>query len=740
MRKRIFWITLLTALWFGCAWAQETVPILSSSVDSAGCTTVQVASSSDYYYVLYATHDTDQDVAEWPVSITLGQDGITLLTDSLAAFPIEQYYVVQYPRDAPADLDLDGIDDVEEMSDPGRLSPLNPAPEINPRDGMVSIPDRETFHALSYRSINVPPDMHLKNLEFVKFIIDVQTDNPKVYFINTLRHQSHPGFAQVIGLDLNNYFDFLRGEIVYHPYLVGPNGQIGVYRFQFQPFDAFPFEDVQMAHELLAANMPLLRNNFAYYPMPDRALPRYEQERDLYDASRILILLEEDIYANSTFMALNTGSSYGLLRLMELNERPNWRDIVIYEALPNEMSRVGGIITTVPQTPLSHINLRAIQDDIPNASARGFLQDDSVTPLIGKHVYFRVNANDFEMREASPEEVEAFYEHQRPTETWIPVRDLSVQEIIPLDVIRFEQSSSFGVKTANLATMRTFDFPEGTIPDGFGIPFYFYDEFMKYNGLYQQAQAMLDDPNFQQDYNIQEETLAEFRKDIERGAMPDWMLEALSEMQTSFPVGTSLRCRSSTNNEDLPGFSGAGLYDSRTHHPYEGHISHSIKQIYSSLWNFRAFDERQFYRIDHLAAAMGVLVHPNFTNEQANGVGVTIDPIYKTKDAYYLNTQVGEDLVTNPKAQSIPEEIILYTKVRSLLYTIVHPSNQVPDGQQVLSEVHLQQLFDYLKVIHNKFGQLYDALSDRHFAMEIEYKITSEGHLVIKQARPWISH
>ena len=28
---------------------------------------------------------------------------------------------------------------------------------------------------------------------------------------------------------------------------------------------------------------------------------------------------------------------------------------------------------------------------------------------------------------------------------------------------------------------------------------------------------------------------------------------------SAFPVGTAVRCRSSTNNEDLPGFSGAGL-------------------------------------------------------------------------------------------------------------------------------------------------------------------------------------
>ena len=40
-------------------------------------------------------------------------------------------------------------------------------------------------------------------------------------------------------------------------------------------------------------------------------------------------------------------------------------------------------------------------------------------------------------------------------------------------------------------------------------------------------------------------------------------------MHATYPEGQSLRYRSSTNNEDLPGFSGAGLYDSKTQDPDE---------------------------------------------------------------------------------------------------------------------------------------------------------------------------
>ena len=185
-----------------------------------------------------------------------------------------------------------------------------------------------------------------------------------------------------------------------------------------------------------------------------------------------------------------------------------------------------------------------------------------------------------------------------------------------------------------------------------------------------------------------------------------------------FPPDTSIRCRSSTNNEDLPGFSGAGLYSSKTQHPDEGHLSKCIKQVFASTWNFRAFDERQFYRIDHLSTAMGVLLHPNYLDELANGVGVTTDPIYQTVDTYYLNTQIGEDLVTNPDALSIPEEILLMSPENtSGVDFLVRASNLVANGEQIMSDQQLDQLRSHLYTIHNEFRVLYNATADPDFAM-----------------------
>ena len=622
----------------------------------------------------------------------------------------------------------------------GRGSREPSGPRLDPeqvkfRDGAATVPDRETFEKLSYQGTEVRIDTQLTGIEFVKFQIEnTHTQNPQLYFMNTETHRSHGSFMDAAGLRRGQ--GQMRGVLSYRPLFISPNGELGVYTFEFNPNDAFPFEEIKLAHDLLVAKMPLLKNRLGYCPLWG-AIGIYNREKSLYDAAEFPVYFEDDLYANIGYLPLNQAASFGRLRILETDERPTARDIVICKTLPNEMPRVAGVITGVRQTPLSHVNLRAIQDKVPNAFIAAAWENSSIAPLIGKYVYYKVDADGFEIREATYKKVETHFTDLRPLKEQKLERDLSAKKILPLDDIEFTEASSFGVKTTNLATLRTFGFPEGTVPNGFGIPFFFYDEFMKLNGFYTEVKDLLKDPEFQNSQDTKASALEKLRAEIENGEMPTWMMDAFSELHNTFPEGTSLRCRSSTNNEDLSGFSGAGLYDSYTHHPDEGHLSKSIKQVFASLWNFRAFEARDFYRIDHLTTAMGVLVHPNFSNELANGVAVTDDVVYQTTGNYYLNTQVGEDLVTNPEEQSIPEEILM-DWWDSNSYRVLTISNRTTDGARILTDAYLRQLNGYLAMIHNKFSQLYGSVAQtKNFAMEIEFKITSEGKLSIKQARPW---
>lgn len=719
--------------------AQQEVPILSFATSPTGTPQITIAASPEFYYVLFGPQNRAR-------SLVRGEVGEAVLTEALAAQPAEDYTVRRYPVSQPADQDEDGIDDLTEFDAVPARSPFNPTPPLDLIDGASFIPDRVTFDSLAFFSEEPANNNPLSQREFLKiYVTDNASDSLRLYFMNTRTHEAHVHFADAIGIPTqsngNSFFEDMRGIIVLHPDITGPNGQLGTYTLQFQTFDEYPFEIIERIFEILGANMPFLNGNLTYLPLHRRALDQYNLQRELYDASRIPVLLEGDLYEAIDYLALNATEGYGRLRLMQPGERPNARDIVVYETIPNDLPRVGGIITTVIQTPLSHVNLRALQDDVPNAFIRGVLDDPDFTDLLGQNVYYRADQDEYVIRPASPEEIDAWYDALRPDTVAHPARDLSVIEITDLDDIDFEQHAAFGPKTTNVATMRDFGFPNHTIPDGFGIPLYFYDAFMRHNGFDARAEALLANEDFLSDFELQDELLNDFRDDIEDGEIPVWMFNAFTVLQQSFPEGTNIRCRSSTNNEDLPGFSGAGLYDSKTHKTTEGHIGKTIKEVFASLWTFRAFAEREFFRIDHRDVGMGVLVHPNFKGERANGVGVTIDPVYDTEETYYLNTQVGEDLVTNPEGFSLPEEILLDADGTGASgYELLRRSNLVPPGEQVLSVVYLDSLRGFMEVIHAEFEDRYMAAASSDFGMDIEYKVDSVGRLVIKQARPWIGY
>ena len=611
--------------------------------------------------------------------------------------------------------------------------------EIEIKDGAATIPDRAAFEALSYQGEDVMIDTHLAGNQFVKFQIEgADGDNPELYFINTKTHRAHMRFMSAVGIPRARPGEGaqMRGVLVYRPRLKGLSGDRGLYTFEFNPNDRYPFETIRRAYELLVGKSAELRGRLGYYPMP-AALIRYREEKDLYDDAPFRVYLDEDLFGDIDYLPLNHGESFGRLRIMELDEYPRPREIVVYRSLPNEMPRTAGIITEVRQTPLSHVNLRAIQDKVPNAFIAGASQMKEVSSLAGKYVYYKVDREGFTLREAKDDEVEGHFAKLRPVKPQKPSRHLEETRIRALEDIGFEDWKSVGVKAANLAAMSSFELSEGVIPQGFAVPFHFYHTFMSHNGFYEKVAELLSEHERLGDSEALRKALGDFRTLIRGGDFPDDLRESLAKIHASFPEGTSLRCRSSTNNEDLPGFSGAGLYDSFTHRVDEGHLANSVKQVFASLWNFRAVQEREFYRIDHMLTSMGVLIHPNYDEEEANGVAVTTDILYRTEGTYYLNTQVGEDLVTNPEEDSVPEELLLdwfdagKTKV-------MRRSNHVKDGL-ILSPEHLDQLREALGIIHNRFAKLYGYSYDaRDFAMELEFKVTREGKLSIKQARPWV--
>jgi len=620
--------------------------------------------------------------------------------------------------------------------------------------------DRGVIHDISDRAVfdmlasggEQPASLQFSEVKFL--VTDIRTDQPGLFFIDSNDFMYHwKFFNEVLGwnlslLDFNTrtYTDFnrrlLAGSIVAHDRYTSVEYPDGVIAIEFWPSDPVHVEEAMLAFNLISRGMRYASGKIVYHPTGETQVRIYLEELDSFERAGIPVLLTSDLYSGVDYAAMNTGLACGILRDGNTCNGFSPEDILVFESIPNDISHVAGIITTIPQTPLSHINLLAIQNGTPNIYIPDYADSPEYRALVGKYVRLTALPGGYTINEISYADAMLWLESVRPAETTILEREIREQRILPVDMIRLVDSEAYGAKAASLGEL-TWCLPNHSIPEGFAVPFYYYHKFMIYNDLYHIADSLITLEEFDWGVDEREAVLRELRQRIMESEVPEWIADSLSVMAQRFEPGISLRCRSSTNNEDLPGWSGAGLYSSFTHHQEEGHIAETVKQVWAGLWTYRAFVERDFYRIDHFSVAMGVLVHPSYRDEIANGVAVTGNIFNPFIPGYYVNVQAGEDMVTNPDLESIPEEFIVTEQnitgnpIREVQYIAF--SNRVPGDNRVLDEEQIEQLSDYLERIHTHYSMVYGISSDDlYFAMEVEFKITADGELILKQARPWV--
>jgi len=611
------------------------------------------------------------------------------------------------------------------------------------------VPDRALFETLARRD-DVPGAAGVLEMKFL--MTDVDTDHPRLFFMNTNTYSYHFDFAtQAVGLqtDLHRfnaetYFTDQRrnlaGQVLAHDHFIAADGTTGLYALEFWPTDPVAAAHIVIAYRAIAAALPFAADLLRHHPAGQTQEALYAEDRAALEAAGVRSVLTVELFENVVFSPLNLGEGFGTLGVFgdgTQTRSPSSRDVVLFRSVPNDLGHVAGIMTDTPQTPLSHINLKARQDGTPNAYIKDASIDPRVAPFIDSLVHYTVASDGFGLREATQEEADAYFDAVRPAEPQTPVRDLDAVDPMPLSDLGHADAAAFGAKTANVAELARI-LPAGMVPDGFGIPFSLYHDFMTATGLYTQARETLAAEGFLADVAVREKALKALRKKIEKADVPSGIAAKIERVHAGFPVGRGIRCRSSTNNEDLVGFSGAGLYDSYTHRADEGPLVKSIKQVWASLWTLRAFDEREFYRVDHFTAAMGVLCHPNESDEQANGVAITRNIYDPNWPGFYINAQVGESLVTNPDAGAVPDEFLVSAIGPNGEYEVqyIRHSSEREPGQSVLGDAHLAELLDAMERIQEHFRVLYGAVGDATFAMDIEFKVTAEGLLSVKQARP----
>jgi hypothetical protein len=265
-----------------------------TTVSTKGVTAVEVASDTNHYYVLYAKPVAGSDW-ELPVAIAKGRSGTTVLTDGRKQLATNRYRVETIPNAKPADVDGDGIDDLTELNGAPTFNPLSAVGKLDFADGVAIVPDRATFEKLSYQGDDVARDSYLAGLEYVKFYVTKSdTSRPLVYVMNTETWRAHPMFAQALGISSGRGRGTpgeMRGDVTYYPKAIAPDGTPGLFRFAFQPNDSYSFAEISVAYEALVNQMPFLASKLAYFPHQG-GLGYYEQEKALYTASRVPVVLE----------------------------------------------------------------------------------------------------------------------------------------------------------------------------------------------------------------------------------------------------------------------------------------------------------------------------------------------------------------------------------------------------------------------------------------------------------------
>lgn len=456
-------------------------------------------------------------------------------------------------------------------------------------------------------------------------------------------------------------------------------------------------------------------------------------------------------FQGRTFAVMNPGEGYGVLTFVPGEELSRallgMGVIVVTDQVPNDIALTGGLITEAFQTPLSHVNVLSKARNTPNLALPGARRDARLEPLFGKLVRFSVSSGGFSVEPASVEEAETFWESRRPgAPPELPQLDLARRGLYSLDELSLADAPLVGVKAAQLAELaRTVSSQSGCpgpIPtplDAFAIPVVYSREHYEKSGALRLLSELEQDPAFRADPAARAEGLARVRALVLSHPVDPELLSMVETVAARRYGISRLRFRSSSNTEDLAVFNGAGLYTSASGavRDPERPIGDAIRTVWASLFNDRAYQEREYYSIPIESVAMGVLVHGAFLSEKANGVLITRNVLEPTRsDMFTVNVQAGEASVTNP-APGVTADQLLY--VLGATPRVEYQARTSLQAEPVMSAEELGRLACLGKAVHARFRELLDPERKmRWFAMDVEFKLEGvERRLVLKQARPY---
>ncbi len=493
------------------------------------------------------------------------------------------------------------------------------------------------------------------------------------------------------------------------------------------------------------------------------------------------------------YQAYTTGVGFGRVRILDADalEQANsggeisFQDILVLDHAPRDIEGVfGGVVTTEPQTALSHLLIRTAGRGTPNAFSATALE--TFAPLEGELVRLEVQSDRLLVRVGEIAEAIEFWE-SRPTLPIEPRRDEqfgalpTLLEISAFDAAAEPETglsvSRVGGKATGLARLqRILQDPPWSqyIERGFAIPVRYYVQFLRSNELPSLANAthlvsyeeyiaeLLSFEAFRTDSRFRAQALSALRDHMRTESQVDPALVATIAARVAEVMGaeptTRVRFRSSSNVEDGLLFSGAGLYDSTSGcvaddldadtagpslcdatRENERTIARALKRVWSSLWNFRAFEEREFFGIPQEPTSMGILVNRTFIDEAANGVAFTGNPSNALDRRFVITVQAGEESVVSPDPGVRAERTLLEViEGRITRIVRVEVSSLLPAGEYVLSDAQLHELGELMWHIDQNYELELGEFSRRDVLLDLEFKFMPDGELAVKQVRPFL--
>jgi hypothetical protein len=568
------------------------------------------------------------------------------------------------------------------------------------------------------------------------FVID-RRDNNKIYYLNSQRFRFHKDFL------LATYL-VPRGADVFKPVYIDQDRRFVAGTIAWQKtVEKFTWElwegDLATAEHIKLANEIINKTFFQKVFFKPNSI----RQEDVSANIGIDRILQDELNRNQVYLALNTGTAVGRIHIIDkLDDTVEIGDneIIVLRELPLSLPPVRAIIVAQPSTPLSHINILARGWNIPNV----YIKDaDKLFREFNTYVFkLTANLTDYKLERASLDDVKTKF---RSPDDQVPPVDLKTTRLTGIREMHKKDSIAFGSKAANLGEMLNGKLAGATIPDGFSIPFYWYQKFMKDNGFDKQVDEMTDDTDFVHNPRIRRQRLEEFRAAIQKGKFDEALKQKLIYKWKTQLAGRPVFVRSSSNSEDLPNFSGAGLYSSVANVVDGNKLADAVKKVWASLWNFDAYEARIRNYVSQNDVYMSALVQVG-VNMDRGGVMITKDPFDdRNKDAVYISAVCGHNSKI-PNNEGIPEQVLFNPKSNSVVVmTLSQQQNALTfdekgdlretvdtcagAGKRVLTDLQARSLAKTAINIRTIFGGKKE--------QDIEWGIM-RGRIYIVQARPYI--